>query len=151
MGCELAMIEVLDSVDISTADFSSDDCPVYRRYNGSGMTSLIRAMRRYGMSYESGPLGEQPSEDLDDPATLKWLTVVDNPQQGFPDHKVCSNSGWIVTRDECESALKQWGLWCKNAGISSRRELPASARTRAWRNWISWLEVGASTAGFQVC
>lgn len=44
--------------------------------------------------------------------TLRWRPEV----SGIPIHKLCDNSGWIVTAEECQEALEAYDRWIAEGG-----------------------------------
>jgi hypothetical protein len=95
MGYELTRIR--GDGDEETTDVG----PPYFDCSVLGMAKVVRVLEWLGMGFwaDVPPLPDDPEE-------YRRATFSDKP--GIALHKFTSNSGWIVTKAECESAVELW-------------------------------------------
>jgi hypothetical protein len=97
-----------------------------------------------------------------DPITEEGKAFVEQQQRslswrperpGIPMHKLCDNSGWHVTRDECQEALAAIKAWLDRREQLTEQEL--AAQDAGWvleelEDTVEFLESGAQHDGFTV-
>lgn len=65
----------------------------------------------------------------------------------IPIHKLCDNSGWIVTEDECKAAVTANALHDPPTYMDEDGEIKP---VQWWPEWIAFLERAATRGGFRV-
>lgn len=76
-----------------------------------------------------------------------FLMARDKSATGMAVHKFCSNDGWIVTVDECISALAAWEVTVAEGQPAPRHE---GNEIEWWSEWIAYLELAVEHGGFRV-
>lgn len=87
--------------------------------------------------------------DFDDPDVLQAF----GEGVGIEARKLCSNDGWLVTEEECDSAASVWEALVpeQRAEFCVADDAEASADKLAWvERWFSWLRVCSRRGGFRV-
>lgn len=85
-------------------------------------------------------------------ADIAWTRDVETPYTdgttGISVHKLCSNDGWWVTKEDCAAALAKHDAWVAQHGDA----LPEyRGRTiEWWPEWLAYLQRGAEGYGFTV-
>lgn len=94
--------------------------------------------------YPSFPEDGDPDYDAKLERTLSWRP--EHP--GIPVHKLCDNSGWIVTADECREALDAIHAHREKYGALPRN--PEHPDWDCWKDTLPFLESAAKHEGFEV-
>jgi hypothetical protein len=156
----------------------------YFRLNIWGMGRCRRAMQEAGMVYDSSYSEIPDFPDYTPPNAVEGGTdalraaeeeyekehekashvvQVFHPDGSdlIPIHKLCDNSGWHVTEEECAAAVKAWREYDVERSKSGQlavidedgnEEDSAEATFAAewWPQWIAFLDRAATRGGFRV-
>lgn len=148
------------SIRTRPGEYMSDDAG-YFGLNNNGMMKYERLMHYFGMMHDSkSPVEEWPSWDNslpEDEADKKYTLEMEKttephgnePFPTIPSHKFSSNDQWIVTKEECQEALKRYedhnashvDMWVRYVGCSP---------VEYWQKWIDFLRLAAKHEGFRV-
>lgn len=145
----------------------------YFRLNIWGMGYCRNAMAEVGMMYWAAPELEFP--DYDEPkredygSEGSWVFAVSEydeaheklciPVQkqggggrGIPSFKLSDNSGWWVTKEECQEAVDIWEEYqaANDPGNEASDETKEVLGYGWWPKWIEYLKRGAQNDGFRV-
>ena len=156
-----------------TSDELYDADKSYFRLNIWGMDYCRNAMAEIGMLYWAQPELDFP--DYNEPkrnaygSEDAWLRAVEEyedehekqciPAQkqsgggrGIPSFKVSDNSGWWVTKEECQEAVDIWEEYqaANDPGNEASDETKEVLGYGWWPKWIEYLKRGAQTDGFRV-
>lgn len=156
-----AAVKLADRVFNEAWDkYSAASDPGYFRLNIHGMSRYRDAMLQIGMAHNSDnpvetdewPEYPEDVEDSDE-AEAKYNELADplrarhiTADPTIPLHKFGSNDGWVVTPDECHTAVTIWGVWDDQEG----QDRPEVVDTDYWHQWIGFLRSAADHGGFRV-
>lgn len=83
------------------------------------------------------------------------LSAHSNDAPGIAIHKLCSNDGWIVTPDECNSALEVYARAFPRELSDEAKEIINATQeggesSNYWNQWLAFLASSANHGGFRV-
>lgn len=113
----------------------------YFRLNIWGMGEYREVMERHGMVDWSVDPPPDPEDWDDDEQRLRWQTDVPAKTFGIAGYKLCSNDGWLVTPEECRSALAAW---------ESSENKVNETLDDYWFSWLRFIEGAIEAGGFRV-
>lgn len=129
----------------------------YFRLNIWGMGRCRGYMEERGMVYDADAPSEWPEypDDADDAAEAEYEAAclplqAEHPDGGdtIPMHKLCDNSGWLVTPEECKAALAHNAL--HDPPTYEDEETHEIKPVVWWPEWIAFLELAVDRGGFRV-